>query len=29
MCMYIDENVTKIVNPGEYPDIEDKIYNYL
>ena len=29
MCMYIDENVPKIVNPGEHPDIEDKIYNYL
>lgn len=29
MCIYIDENVPKIVNPGEFPDIEDKIYNYL
>ena len=29
LCMYIDENVPKIVNPGEYPEIENTIYNYL
>lgn len=29
MCMFIDDNVTKIVNPGENPDIENTIYNYL
>lgn len=29
MCIWIDENVTKIVNPGEYPEIENTIYNYL
>lgn len=29
MCMFIDENVPKIVNPGENPDLENKIYNYL
>lgn len=29
MCIYIDENVPKLVNPGEYPDIENTIYNYL
>lgn len=29
MCIYIDENVPKITNPGEYPDIENTIYNYL
>jgi hypothetical protein len=29
MCMYIDENVPKIVNPGENPEIENIIYNYL
>ena len=29
MCMYIDENVPKIVNPGEYPELENTIYNYL
>ena len=29
LCIYIDENVPKIVNPGEFPDIENTIYNYL
>lgn len=29
MCMFIDENVPKIVNPGEYPELENTIYNYL
>ena len=29
MCMYIDENVSKIVNPGENPELENTIYNYL
>lgn len=29
MCMYIDENASKIKNPGEYPEIENTIYNYL
>lgn len=29
MCMFIDENVPKIVNPGENPEIENTIYNYL
>jgi hypothetical protein len=29
LCMYIDENVPKIVNPGEYPEIENTVYNYL
>ena len=29
MCMYIDENVPKIINPGEFPEIENTIYNYL
>ena len=29
MCMYIDENVPKIVNPGEFPEIENTVYNYL
>lgn len=29
MCMYIDENVPKIANPGEYPEIEGTVYNYL
>ena len=29
LCMYIDENVPKIAKPGEYPDIEATVYNYL
>ena len=29
MWIYIDENVHKIINPGENPDIENTIYNYL
>lgn len=29
MCMFIDENVPKIVNPGENPELENTIYNYL
>ena len=29
MCMFIDENVPNIVNPGENPELENLIYNYL
>lgn len=29
LCIYIDENVPKIINPGENPEIENTIYNYL
>ncbi len=29
LCIFIDENVPKIVNPGEYPELENTIYNYL
>lgn len=29
LCMYIDQNVPKIVNPGEFPEIEATVYNYL
>jgi hypothetical protein len=29
MCIFIDENVPKIVNPGENPELENLIYNYL
>ena len=29
LCMFIDQNVAKIVNPGENPDLENTIYNYL
>lgn len=29
LCVYIDQNVPKIVNPGENPELENTIYNYL
>lgn len=29
LCIYVDQNIPKIVNPGEFPDIEDRVYNYL
>ena len=29
LCIFVDENMPKIVNPGEYPDIENLVYNYL
>ena len=29
MCIYIDQNVPKIANSGEHPEIEATIYNYL
>ena len=29
LCMYVDENIPNIVNPGEHPDIENTVYNYL
>ena len=29
MCVYIDQNVPKIADPGKYPEIESTIYNYL
>lgn len=29
MCMFIDQNASKITNPGEYPEVENTIYNYL
>jgi hypothetical protein len=29
MCVYIDQNVPKLANPGEYPEIEATVYNYL
>ena len=29
LCIYIDQNAEKIKNPGEYPDVENTIYNYL
>lgn len=29
LCIYIDNNIINIINPGEYPEIEDRVYNYL
>lgn len=29
LCIYIDENIPKLASPGEYKDVENKIYNYL
>ena len=29
LCIYIDTNASKIVNPGEFPEIENTVYNYL
>lgn len=29
LCIYIDQHIIDIVNPGENPEIEDKVYNYL
>ena len=29
LCIYIDQNVPNIVNPGENPELENTIYNYL
>lgn len=29
LCIFIDSHIPDIVNPGENPEIEDKVYNYL
>lgn len=29
MCMYIDDNITTIAQPGQNPEVEDRVYNYL
>jgi hypothetical protein len=29
LCIFIDENIPKIATAGEYPDIENQVYNYL
>lgn len=29
LCIYIDKNIEKLRNPGEYPEVENTIYNYL
>ena len=29
LCVWIDANIEKLRNPGEYPDVENKVWNYL
>ena len=29
LCIYIDKNIPNIVEPGEHPDIENTVHNYL
>lgn len=29
LCIFIDKHITEILVPGENPDLEDTIYNYL
>ena len=29
LCIFIDQNIPNIANPGEYPEIENQVYNYL
>lgn len=29
LCIFIDQNVPNIINPGENPELENTIYNYL
>ena len=29
LCIYIDENIPKIAEASAYPDVENKVYNYL
>ena len=29
MCIYIDANLDKIIKTGEYPEVENKVYEYL
>ena len=29
MCMYVDAHIVDIINPGENPEIEDKVYNSI
>lgn len=29
LCIYIDQNIPKIAEPGQYPEIENTVYNYL
>lgn len=29
LCIFVDQNIPKIANAGEYPEIENQVYNYL
>lgn len=29
LCIFIDANIEKLGNAGEYPELENKVYNYL
>lgn len=29
LCIYIDANIQNIANPGEHPEIENTVYNYI
>lgn len=29
LCIYIDNNILNIINPGEHPEIENRVRNYL
>jgi len=29
LCIFIDQNIKNIEHPGEHPEIEDKVYNYI
>lgn len=29
LCIFIDQNIPKLANPGEFPDLENQVYNYL
>lgn len=29
LCIFVDENIPKIAQAGEYPEIENQVYNYL
>ena len=29
LCIYVDAHISDIANPGEHPDIENTVYNYI
>ena len=29
MCIYVDANIEKIADAGKYPEVEDRVYNWL